>query len=318
MRFLAVDDDPFILATLDQVLAAGAGHELTTATSGQEALAVIASHPAPFDCFLIDIRMPSMDGIELCARIRLVSEYKFMPILMLTAVVDREHVTRAFSVGATDFITKPFDILELATRIRAAEKIALVQQANRDLLISHQDCSKDQPDYDKTLFDISFPIEDVSRCIDIKVLENFLKQINRRQALETMVVGFKYLESFSAYYQLSIDKFYHKLTDVAKAITTGARSSGLVIAYAGSGYFVGTAKRQNERFLRLLAQRIQGVLTEMERFNSPGDGFDISVSVGKACVQSKFSHSNPKGLILEAISSVSDGQGRLHPFEKVG
>lgn len=87
MRILATDDDPIILELLSQFLIAVGPHEVVTANSGAEALALLGEETtAPFDCFLNDIQMPQMDGIELTRRIKKIPTYAAAPIVMLTAM----------------------------------------------------------------------------------------------------------------------------------------------------------------------------------------------------------------------------------------
>lgn len=116
-RILAVDDDPFIRELLPKVAARVGCPDVTVAGSGRRALALIAAQPRRFDCLLLDISMPDMDGITLCARIRAQPGYHSTPIIMLTAMTDTDHLQRAFAAGATDYTTKPFDIIDLGARL---------------------------------------------------------------------------------------------------------------------------------------------------------------------------------------------------------
>ncbi|RMG04742.1 MAG: diguanylate cyclase [Nitrospirae bacterium] len=75
------------------------------------------------DLILMDVMMPGVDGIEACRRINEKKEMLDIPIIMVTAKDDREHLQRAFSVGALDYVTKPFDKVELLARVRSALKL---------------------------------------------------------------------------------------------------------------------------------------------------------------------------------------------------
>ena len=82
MKILAVDDDPIILELLNEVLGSTGYPDVTTVETGADALAAVEDHRQPFDCILLDIQMPGMDGIELCGRLRAMPRYRETPVLM--------------------------------------------------------------------------------------------------------------------------------------------------------------------------------------------------------------------------------------------
>ena len=128
MKILVVDDEPDIRQLLSQALLVMGNHDVSVADSGPGSLAVIERAPSPFDCILLDIQMPEMTGIEVCKIVRSNPAYCFVPIIMVTAASDKDHIDEAFSVGATDYLTKPFDIIDLKNRIALAEKSAFQSQ----------------------------------------------------------------------------------------------------------------------------------------------------------------------------------------------
>ncbi len=79
--------------------------------------------PPPVDLVLLDIVMPEIDGIEACARIRSDARYADVPIIMVTSLDDMDSLANAFVAGATDYITKPFNRVELLARVRSALKL---------------------------------------------------------------------------------------------------------------------------------------------------------------------------------------------------
>ena len=123
-RVLIVDDDAsmrdFIKATL-----ADCGYELVESGSGEQALQTI--NQQPFDVVLLDIMLPTMDGIELCAQVRSDPSKHHLAIIMLTASTDVEQINRAFAAGATDYVTKPVHPLGLMARVQAAVERARTQ-----------------------------------------------------------------------------------------------------------------------------------------------------------------------------------------------
>lgn len=118
-RILVVDDDPAIAEMIGIVLRAE-GFEPQFAADGQAALELFRSGKP--DLVLLDIMLPGMDGIEVCAHIRAESG---VPIIMLTAKGDAADVVRGLETGADDYVVKPFNPKELVARIRARLRPAL-------------------------------------------------------------------------------------------------------------------------------------------------------------------------------------------------
>ncbi|MBI2267078.1 MAG: response regulator [Armatimonadetes bacterium] len=115
-QILVVDDNPQNV-TLLKVYLSGDGYRVITAFDGSEALQKIDTTPP--DLVLLDIMMPRVDGYEVLEQMKKNPATWFVPIIMLTSLSDREDRLRAIELGADDFITKPFNKLELMTRVRA-------------------------------------------------------------------------------------------------------------------------------------------------------------------------------------------------------
>ena len=111
-RILLVDDEPLILKGLRFTLEQE-GYEILTAADGEEALQVFFDQPV--DLILLDVMLPKLDGIQVCQRIR---ETSNVPILMLTAKGEDMDKILGLEYGADDYMTKPFNILEVKARIK--------------------------------------------------------------------------------------------------------------------------------------------------------------------------------------------------------
>lgn len=107
------------------------GHTVVTAASGAEALAFWERSPA--DCVLLDIRMPDMDGFQVCERLRALPGGKDTPILFVTGMRDVDTFERGLAAGATDYLTKPIQPSELVLRVQVALQLRRVS-AERDEL----------------------------------------------------------------------------------------------------------------------------------------------------------------------------------------
>ncbi len=111
IQVLVVDDEPRYLKLVRYNLEA-AGYEVVTAASGEEALSLVAKKSP--DLIVLDIRLPGIDGYEVCSKIR---EFSSVPIIMLTAKGEEREKVQGLRLGADDYITKPFGAEELVARV---------------------------------------------------------------------------------------------------------------------------------------------------------------------------------------------------------
>ena len=112
-QLLIVDDDRFLLENLKRLLTRE-GYGVQTATSGEEALERISTDPC--DLMILDLGLPGADGLSTCRRLR--GKHNF-PVIMLTARSDAMDKVIGLEVGADDYLTKPFEPIELIARVRA-------------------------------------------------------------------------------------------------------------------------------------------------------------------------------------------------------
>ena len=116
---LACDDSEIERDLLELTLNSGGYERFEIKDSGEALLERMTSDPKP-DVILLDIMMDGIDGVETCARIRAQHDYADVPILMVTAQRDEGSLTQAFMAGANDYVTKPYDRVELLARIGSA------------------------------------------------------------------------------------------------------------------------------------------------------------------------------------------------------
>ncbi|HKO53715.1 MAG TPA: response regulator [Polyangiaceae bacterium] len=115
-RILAVDDSSTYLHELLAVLR-GEGYDVVPARSGEEGIEMLATQP--FDCILLDLVMPGIDGIETCRLIKASPLHRDIPLIMLTAAENRKAMIEALASGADDFISKSSELEVLKARVRA-------------------------------------------------------------------------------------------------------------------------------------------------------------------------------------------------------
>ena len=113
MKILVVDDEKLLVKGIKFILE-NDGYEVVTGADGMDAVELAAA--GDIDLIVLDLMMPRMDGLEACTKIR---EFSDVPIIMLTAKSEDMDKLMGFEHGADDYLTKPFNILELKARIRA-------------------------------------------------------------------------------------------------------------------------------------------------------------------------------------------------------
>ena len=113
MKILVVDDEDVIVKGIKFNLQ-NDGYEVVTGSDGRQAVAL--AHDPEVKLIVLDVMMPEIDGLEACRQIR---EFSDVPIIMLTARTQDMDKLMGFEHGADDYLTKPFNILELKARIRA-------------------------------------------------------------------------------------------------------------------------------------------------------------------------------------------------------
>ncbi len=134
VRVLVVDDLPDNVEILRARLESR-GYQVATASNGEEALASV--HGDPPHLILCDVMMPGIDGYEVSRRIKQDDSLPFIPIILVTALGETEHIVQGLNTGADDYIAKPYHFNELEARVRAMLRIKRLQDEldskNREL-----------------------------------------------------------------------------------------------------------------------------------------------------------------------------------------
>jgi diguanylate cyclase (GGDEF)-like protein len=114
-RILLVDDDPLIQRMITQSLTL-AGYQVVSATSGR--MAITLAQKDPPDLILLDVMLPEMDGYQVCQQLRQAPQTASVPVIMMTAMDEKESVIKGLRSGADDYLTKPVEIEELVARVQ--------------------------------------------------------------------------------------------------------------------------------------------------------------------------------------------------------
>ena len=123
-KILIVDDEPAGIALLKGLLPRE--HQFVAATDGLTAL-VLARHHQP-DLILLDVRMPGMDGYEVCCALKEDPDTADIPVIFLTSLAETEDIVKGFTLGAVDYVAKPFSAIELNARVTTHLQLQAAQK----------------------------------------------------------------------------------------------------------------------------------------------------------------------------------------------
>lgn len=295
MKILAVDDDPYILELLPMIAAKAGFADVTTASCGELALAAMVNGEVVFGCLLFDINMPNMDGIELCTRARQLPAYRRTPIIMLTAMSEKDYIVAAFKAGATDYATKPFDIVELGARLRIAQELVSARQDATAMRLAVGGA----PEFDLSA---AIQIEGVSDLIDFAALGNYLTQRSRAGLAATQVIAVQLDQIEQIYARASAAEFNYALAEVANAAREALRTSGYLMAYAGSGVFVIVSNAATFVPAIEIETEVQSLLDSRNSEYDSGEPLDIDVSIGNPIQPSVGNLGDVSGTFDRAIA----------------
>ncbi len=315
MKILAVDDDPIIVELLTQFVGAIGDHELCTAYSGQDALRVLEENGADtFDCFMLDIQMPGMDGIELTRKIRSMSRYLDTPVLMLTAMSEKRYIDAAFSAGATDYVTKPFEVSELKARIGLVEGLVKARQTRTKKIFAAKALGE-IPASPNTAIELHAPLSiyDVDHVIDYLAMENYVAQLSRNALFGSSTFAFTVRQIEDLHESTSPFEFYSMISDVAEIISDTLAGKQFLMSYAGSGTFVCVTESGWRPDPVQLMDSVNLSLAQTELYDNQGRRLQPRVSTGDV-IRMIWKTGNS---VMEALASAhASAEQASHHFEK--
>jgi CheY-like chemotaxis protein len=174
MSFLIVDDAPESRLLLQSLLESAGYADVRAASSAQAALDYLqidraTSAPPSVALILMDLMMPGLDGIVACRRIKADARFADVPIIMVTAVDEARSLDAAFQAGATDYLTKPVERIELLARIRSALRLKAEREAR---LAREQELAKRNQELEQALKEVKTLRGLIPICASCKKIRN--------------------------------------------------------------------------------------------------------------------------------------------------
>lgn len=304
MKLLVVDDDESMRDLLRIALKSKNFSKITTVASGAEALKEITEAQNPFDCFMLDVQMPEMDGIELCHRLRQMYLYNKTPILMITAMDGTNYIERAFAVGATDYITKPFDVIELLDRVGVAEQVIAETQNADEFRRSLGKMASLSARQQHLAFKYPARIEHVDRFISMLALRNFINRIPKLQSVRIGAYAFRVPEMWSVFHALSARDFYCFLSDLSAEFHQILSGMFEFASYSGSGVFLFVDIIENIPDIQKVETMVNKALKEIDLLRDlGGEHVGLSAHFGNVFSPSSFSPRGSFQFITNALES---------------
>ncbi|MDC7278154.1 MULTISPECIES: response regulator transcription factor [Pseudobutyrivibrio] len=185
-KVLVVDDEKLIVKGIRFSLEQD-GMEVDCAYDGQEALDLATANH--YDMILLDVMLPKLDGFEVCQSIR---EFSTVPIVMLTAKGDDMDKILGLEYGADDYITKPFNILEVKARIKAIMRraslgaAAAAEHKNEENIIENGDLVLDKSNRRLTILGVEYNLTSKEFDMLLLLVTNPKKVFSREDLLHTI------------------------------------------------------------------------------------------------------------------------------------
>jgi len=284
--------------------------DIVTAGSGWEALKIldvgrVSQEKSTVDVALLDIVMPEMDGVEACARIRNDPRYADLPIIMVTSLHDMNSLANAFVAGATDYVTKPVNRVELVARVRAA--LRLKQELDRRQAREHELLSFLSSWSDRRA---GLWIDETTGLFVGEVAEAYLAAACGCETDEVISILALTLDRFDAYRSANGETAARGvLAEVSRAVRRLAATIGMVAASYRNGMIILVAPEVGASSARELGETLRKTVAKLHLPNSEAVVSDyITASVVAITGRMKRAVDRIQ-LLTRAIAKVQDAAG---------
>ncbi len=272
-KILIVDDIPVNIQLLQNYLGS-AGYHTFSAANGEEALLrVRETRP---DMVLLDVMMPKMDGFETCRQLKRNEETSYIPVIMVTALNELEDKIKGIEAGADDFISKPFNRLELLARVKSLLRVKFLHDQLQEK-VKQLELAKER------LREMAVT-DGLTQLFNYRYFREYLDQELKRAARHHLFVSLVMLDiDFFKHYN---DQHGHPagdqvLREIAGLIRDNIRSIDVAVRYGGEE-FVMVLPETNRAQACVVAEKIRKMV-EKQRFpheeQQPNGNLTISMGV---------------------------------------
>ena len=256
---LIVDDT---IANLDVLVELLDAYDVIDATNGKDALEIVKEEKV--DLILLDIMMPEMDGYEVCKRLKSNEKTKDIPVIFITAKTDEESIAKAYDVGGSDYVRKPFLPKELLSRIKKELKLQDIMQELKLLALT---------DSLTKLYNRRFFIDASQTFLEVAKREN--------SPLSLLMIDIDKFKNINDTYGHQIGDEIIKL--LAKIMLEGERKSDMSCRYGGEEFVI-LLPNTSLQEAQYVAQKIKNRV-ESSHFKTPEqDEVTFTISIGIATV----------------------------------
>lgn len=260
-RILVVDDVPANVEILSFHLG-DEGYDVLEAQSGEQALSLLNADDADIDLVLLDVMMPVMSGLDVLAQIKRNIETEHIPVILVTANAEDQNVAEGLDMGAFDYIIKPYSLLVLLARVRAA----LREKERQDLLEK---------------WATTDPLTDLfNRRHFFELAERELERCRRLQSdLSFILLDIDYFKQVN-------DKYGHLMGDtvlitLAKELKKQLRKVDFCCRYGGEEFVLCLPDTPQQGTVDV-AERIRLQIEKLEFSTPDGEEFSVRISLGVA------------------------------------
>lgn len=272
-KILVVDDIPVNIQLMQKYLSP-AGYEILVARNGEEAL-VQVENGRP-DLVLLDVMMPKMDGFETCRILKSNDKTKYIPIIMVTALNEIEDKVKGIEAGADDFITKPFNKLELLARTKSLLRIKRLHDQLQEKVFQLEQAKE-------RLRELAVK-DGLTGLYNHRYFKRFLTQeINRanrhKSQVSLIMMDIDHFKNYNdTHGHLAGDEV---LRNVAKLMTENIRSIDVAARYGGEEFVI-VLPQTNKNAAKIVAEKLR-TLVGNQKFQSedtqPNGKITISMGV---------------------------------------